>query len=84
MCPTRVNKALHDLTAISGQPPCLVYWTQHVWTIPCFLHQHISRHHAAADLLGLQYASMSITVLLLSVGPTKGYIWDIYVHSQNR
>lgn len=70
MCPTRVNKALHDLMDISGQP--------------YFLHQHISRHHAAADLLRLQYSSISITVLLLSVGPTKGYIWDIYVHSQNR
>lgn len=69
MCPAHVNKALHDLVAIFSQP--------------CF-RKPVPGHHSAAVLLGLQYLSMSITVLLLSDGPTKGYIWDMYVHSQNR
>lgn len=38
----------------------------------------------AVDLLPPQYSSIMITVLLLSDGPTKGYIWDMYVHSQKR
>lgn len=42
------------------------------------------RRHAVVLLPVPQYSPMMITVLLLIDGPTKGYIWDMYVHSQKR